>query len=305
MAKENAIGAIPSDSIGLIPSDYQKFSSGKYAGRSITLQMPSLIDEPDRIDNVMIRYELTGRSDGSKARKMFFLDGEVKRDYITSSEQFPRRLSLLTAPTGKTDKYKDAYQIYKAGQVLSDGEGNYTVIITNGHHTENIADIASTMPDFAANKKEYVRRVLDTWGAETDGPNGQRQTSRIAMALTKTSRQKGFDAVFGAVDRYHNIIIENFDSTVALSNYNRTVSTYSQDNPWMDIPVPHIRAGAREGEMFNDYVGNTWKEAKKRFVMERGTGKQIPTLTSIAYMNLDFIDDEGIFVVKNVCDKKQ
>lgn len=291
---------------GVIPSDYQKFLSGKYAGRSITLQMPSLIDEPDRIDNVMIRYELTGRSESSKSRQMYFLDGVNILHHIKSSEPFPRKLSLLTASTKETDAYKDAYQIYKAGQVLSDGEENYTVIVTNGHHTENLADLANTIPEqFAIDKEKYIRRVLDTWGAETDGPNGQRQTSRIAMVLTKMSGQKGFDAVFGAVDRYHNITTQKFDSNIALRNYNMTVSTYSPDNPWMDIPVPHIRAGTRKDELFNDHVGNTWNEAKKRFVMERGTGKQIPTLTSIAYMNFDFKDDEGIFAVRNMCDKKQ
>ena len=284
--------------LGLIPSDFERFESGDYAGRTIILEKPKW--DPN---GILVRYELTGRSEGSRSREMFLNSYDNKRRInhgLIESEKdmsFGKLLGdvwLTTSPLKEPTEYEKAYQIYEAARIM-DGRN---IIISNGHHTDNLVGMSRRDPLFYQAKESYLNAALSMWGAETDGPNKVRQTSRIAAIVNKND-DGVFEAVLGSVDKHWNVRTFPIDFSKLKEGKNVQISTYSPDNPWMDIAYPYITHGFGIDKSLSLEVAVTWQRAKEdRFVIERESQEEIPTLTSIGWLYISS-DGECIFKVKD------
>jgi len=276
--------------IGVISNDFMKFSKGKYSGREIAVHRPAW-DE----DGVVIRYKLSGRSDGSKSREMLIskdvrdLDDKCYTKSMTvypSSEKEMPNVYVKTSPLAESDDYTRAYQIYTAIQTLDDSE---FILISNGHQTDSLIERARKCADFHYHKDEYLKAVLNAWGPETDGPNKSVQTSRIAGIVTM--EKNGFDYSLGAIDRYHNTIMRSGPVKSIEPGHTAIVSTYRHDTPWMDIPAEVRVVGESLGEQsFSEEVEESWKDAKQETVTLRKTGEEIPVIASMAWL---YVQDDG------------
>ncbi|MBR9682256.1 MAG: hypothetical protein GOV02_01140 [Candidatus Aenigmarchaeota archaeon] len=277
--------------IGIITSDFTKFSEGNYSGREISVHRPTWDPE-----GVLVRYKLSGRSDGSKAREMFgslestipdAYDNAIKktvsidfRDYEYSPNIF-----VKTSPLNESDDYTKAYQIYTALQVMNGGE---CILASNGHQTDSLIERVKKSSDFFENMDGHLKAVLNAWGPETDGPNKTPQTSRVAGIVNKKDEE--FNYVLGSIDRYHKIVFQSAPLKSLDEGSSAIVSTYRHDTPWMDIPAEVRIVDEQGSKSFVDEINDSWKEAKKESVILRETKEEISVATSMAWV---YVDKDG------------
>jgi hypothetical protein len=278
--------------IQFIPEDKKRFVSGEYAGREIAVVRPKWAP-----DSLLIRYELTGRSDGSKAREMVFRD--VHNDDVKEASKmyFDDGFRLYTMPLGEVTDDDRLYRNYKVAETL---DAANIVIVTNGHQTRDLTDRArDDYESFCRNQGGLVKLVLANAKPEDDY-KGAYATARIALAVHRGP--SGF-----IVDMGHNSRekfepeIEHYEMEFIEPGEGHSVSTYDPKTPWMDYPKFNKVQGY---DSFENEVSEAWKAAKERHVIDRD-GNKIPTLASMAWMLIPPTEHEGTgeILVKDVNNK--
>ena len=282
--------------IGLLGFDFDRFSSGQCSGRQIDIHSPRYDPE----GGVLVRYKVEGRSIGSQKRELL-LDVGQKTGLKTFSYQRTKDskdVKLYTSSLDEPDDYKDAFQIYNAARISNGGS---TIVVTNGHHTDNLVDRAYNRTDFFAKPEKHFRSVHQSWGAERDSPKGAKQTSRISGLVFKPSNTKSFTAAVGSIDREDYIHFQQMSSNQLKPGQTLTISTYTGWTPWMDI----LRSSYKRKQNYrtlDEDISKVWESEKRKTVTERATGKEIPVLVSMAWMYLGS-DGMNIVAIKDMYDK--